>query len=526
MTFIEFNYMILQSYDFVELNQRYDCQLQMGGSDQWGNIVNGIDLGRRMGTPQLYALTTPLITTSSGAKMGKTAAGAVWLNADMLSPYEYWQYWRNTEDADVARFLKLFTTLPLDEIARLAALQGAEINEAKKVLATDATALLHGRDAADAAADTARQTFEEGAIAANLPTIEMSRARSSKRASACWRCSSRPDWSRRTARRVVRSRAAACGSTTPRSPTRRRSLTRRNLRRKASSSCRSAGRARAAPACIAAFAVRHCIPRANAVPSRHGSMVELETMMDAAPIPPRCLGCSRDLLFAVAVRPRARRKFYRLSLPVSQTFGWDRAEVVSIYSLLALCGGLAAPFVGRLFDRFGPRVAFSLGFFVLGCAFWLASFATRLWQFQVLLGVCVGFAIASIGNVPNSILIGRWFGPRLPTAMSVVYSATGAGVLIMLPLAQLLIERFGWRGAYQSSVPWRSLRCCHSAWCGGGRSRPGPRISSADQRRTELSTKAGRSAAQCATTLSGRCSAPSFSPRSACTRSPRRSWPT
>lgn len=136
-------------------------------------------------------------------------------------------------------------------------------------------------------------------------------------------------------------------------------------------------------------------------------------------------------------------------LPVSQTFGWDRAEVVSIYSLLALCGGLAAPFVGRMFDRFGPQMAFSLGLAVLGCAFWLASFATRLWQFQVLVGVCVGFAIASIGNVPNSILIGRWFGPRLPTAMSIVYSATGVGVLIMLPLAQLLIERFGWRGAYQ-----------------------------------------------------------------------------
>jgi tyrosyl-tRNA synthetase len=175
MSFIEFNYMILQAYDYAVLNQRYDCRLQMGGSDQWGNIVNGIDLGRRMGTPQLHALTTPLITTSSGEKMGKTASGAVWLNADMKSPYEYWQFWRNTDDADVKRFLKLFTTLPLDEIERLAALQGAEINEAKKALADAATLLLHGADAARAAAETARQTFEEGAIAENLPTVEVPR---------------------------------------------------------------------------------------------------------------------------------------------------------------------------------------------------------------------------------------------------------------------------------------------------------------------------------------------------------------
>jgi len=176
LTFLEFNYMILQAYDFVELHKRHGCILQMGGSDQWGNIVNGIDLGRRMGTPQLHALTTPLITTSSGEKMGKTASGAVWLNADMKSPYEYWQFWRNTDDADVARFLKLFTTLPLDEIERLAKLQGAEINEAKKALADSATALLHGADAARVAAETARQTFEEGAIAENLPSVEIPRA--------------------------------------------------------------------------------------------------------------------------------------------------------------------------------------------------------------------------------------------------------------------------------------------------------------------------------------------------------------
>ena len=175
MSFIEFNYMILHAYDFVVLNRDYDCRLQMGGSDQWGNIVNGIDLGRRMGTPQLHALTTPLITTSSGEKMGKTASGAVWLNADMKSPYEYWQFWRNTEDADVTRFLKLFTTIPLSEIERLAALRGAEINEAKKALADSATTLLHGADAAHTAAETARQTFEEGAIAENLPKVEVLR---------------------------------------------------------------------------------------------------------------------------------------------------------------------------------------------------------------------------------------------------------------------------------------------------------------------------------------------------------------
>jgi tyrosyl-tRNA synthetase len=176
LSFIEFNYMLLQAYDFVELARRYGCNLQMGGSDQWGNIVNGIDLGRRMGTHQLYALTTPLLTTASGAKMGKTAAGAVWLNEDLLSAYDYWQFWRNTADADVERFLKLFTTLPLDEVARLAALKGADINEAKKALATEVTALVHGRAKADAAAETARVTFEQGALARDLPTVDVPRA--------------------------------------------------------------------------------------------------------------------------------------------------------------------------------------------------------------------------------------------------------------------------------------------------------------------------------------------------------------
>ncbi|MES5488483.1 tyrosine--tRNA ligase [Bradyrhizobium sp. INPA03-11B] len=175
MSFIEFNYMVCQAYDFVELSRRAGCRLQMGGSDQWGNIVNGVDLGRRMGTPQLFALTTPLLTTASGDKMGKTAKGAVWLNADQFSPYDFWQYWRNVEDADVVKFLKLFTILPISEINKLAALAGGEINEAKKVLATEATALLHGRDAAVEAAETARRTFEEGALAETLPTVEIPR---------------------------------------------------------------------------------------------------------------------------------------------------------------------------------------------------------------------------------------------------------------------------------------------------------------------------------------------------------------
>ena len=176
LSFLEFNYMILQAYDFVELNRRTGCVLQMGGSDQWGTIVNGIDLGHRMSNVQLYALTSPLLTTASGGKMGKTASGAVWLNADLMSAYDFWQFWRNTEDADVERFLKLYTTLPLPEIAKLAALGGAEINEAKKVLATEVTAMLHGRAAAEAASETARKTFEEGSLATDLPSVALPRA--------------------------------------------------------------------------------------------------------------------------------------------------------------------------------------------------------------------------------------------------------------------------------------------------------------------------------------------------------------
>jgi len=175
LSFLEFNYMILQAYDFLELNRRMNVTLQMGGSDQWGNIVNGVELGRRVDQAELFGLTSPLMTTASGAKMGKTAQGAVWLNAEQLSPYDYWQFWRNTDDADVARFLKLFTELPLDEIARLAALEGAGINEAKKVLATEATTLAHGLDAALQAEETARTTFEQGGLGGDLPTVEIER---------------------------------------------------------------------------------------------------------------------------------------------------------------------------------------------------------------------------------------------------------------------------------------------------------------------------------------------------------------
>ena len=176
LTFLEFNYMILQAYDFMELGRRQGCRLQMGGSDQWGNIVNGIELARRIDGLELFGLTTPLITTAGGQKMGKTAAGAVWLNPDRLSPYDYWQFWRNTEDADVGRFLRLFTLLPLEEIARLEALEGQELNEAKKVLAGEATALCHGKETADAAAETARRTFEEGGLGEDLPSVSVSAA--------------------------------------------------------------------------------------------------------------------------------------------------------------------------------------------------------------------------------------------------------------------------------------------------------------------------------------------------------------
>ena len=171
LSFLEFNYMILQAYDFLELSRRFDCSLQMGGSDQWGNIVNGVELTRRVDQKSVFGLTTPLVTTASGAKMGKSAQGAIWLNSDRLSPYDFWQYWRNTEDEDVDRFLKLFTELPLDEIARLSALKGNELNEAKKILAHEVTQLCHGRDAANSVAESARKTFEEGSVGQDLPFI-------------------------------------------------------------------------------------------------------------------------------------------------------------------------------------------------------------------------------------------------------------------------------------------------------------------------------------------------------------------
>ncbi|NQU58917.1 MAG: tyrosine--tRNA ligase [Rhodospirillales bacterium] len=176
LSFLEFNYMILQAYDFLELSRRHDCLLQMGGSDQWGNIVNGVDLGRRLDQRDIFGLTTPLLTTSSGAKMGKTAAGAVWLNADMLNPYDYWQYWRNTEDADVGKFLRLFTDLSLQEIADLEKCQGVELNEVKKRLANEVTAMCHGTEAAAEAAETARRTFEEGGMGEGLPTSDVAKA--------------------------------------------------------------------------------------------------------------------------------------------------------------------------------------------------------------------------------------------------------------------------------------------------------------------------------------------------------------
>jgi tyrosyl-tRNA synthetase len=176
LSFLEFNYMVLQAYDFLELARRHDCTVQMGGSDQWGNIVSGVELGRRIEARVLFGLTSPLITLASGAKMGKTAAGAVWLNADKLSPYDYWQFWRNSDDADVGRFLRLFTDLPMAEIARLEAGEGAELNRAKEVLATEATTLCHGAEAAKAAAETARRVFAEGGIGGDLPVCETARA--------------------------------------------------------------------------------------------------------------------------------------------------------------------------------------------------------------------------------------------------------------------------------------------------------------------------------------------------------------
>ena len=253
--------MCLQAYDFVELHRRYGCALQMGGSDQWGNIVNGVELGRRLGPPQLYALTAPLITTASGAKMGKTAAGAVWLDAAMLCPYDYWQFWRNTEDADVGRFLRLFTLLPLDEIARLEKLEGAEINEAKKALATEATALLHGAEAA-VAPRRPRARPSRRASSPKACRRSMCRARNSTPGSAPLALSSAPAWSPRPAKRGDRSAAAACrvndqaltdetarssGATSLQPGRRGQTVARAQEARAARGRCRAVGRACGSP---------------------------------------------------------------------------------------------------------------------------------------------------------------------------------------------------------------------------------------------------------------------------------------
>ncbi len=372
MSFIEFNYMVCQAYDFVELSRRVDCRLQMGGSDQWGNIVNGVDLGRRMGTPQLFALTTPLLTTASGDKMGKTAKGAVWLNADQFSPYDFWQYWRNVEDADVVKFLKLFTIMPISEIAKLAALGGGEINEAKKLLATEATALLHGRDAANAASETARQTFEEGAIAENLPTIEISKA----------------ELEAGTGVLAVFVKAGLVASN---------GEARRQIK---------GGGVRVNDVAVTddrRIRVRHLLGRAEtrSLPCMDKSTPPGDTL--AKPLKPARVALNvLALCFALSVLGRGLGESFTVFLkPISESFGWDRAQVVSVYSLTWLAGGLTAPLVGRLFDRSGPRIVYSLGLALLGGAFLVASHAQALWQLQLSVGLCVGLGIVLIGNVPN-----------------------------------------------------------------------------------------------------------------------------
>ena len=224
LTFLEFNYMIFQAYDFLELNRQTGCTLQMGGSDQWGNIINGIELGRRVDGAELYALTTALLTTSSGAKMGKTAKGAVWLNEDMLSPYDYWQFWRNTEDSDVGRFLRLFTELPLEEIAELEKLEGANLNEAKKLLATTACAMVHGQDKALAASETALKTFEQGTMASGLPTVEIEAGDLDRTVSACSPHSLPPVLPVQTVRQGAISKAVRLKSMTSRLKMKRCSL--------------------------------------------------------------------------------------------------------------------------------------------------------------------------------------------------------------------------------------------------------------------------------------------------------------
>ncbi len=388
MSFIEFNYMVCQAYDFVELARRAGCRLQMGGSDQWGNIVNGVDLGRRMGTAQLFALTTPLLTTASGAKMGKTAQGAVWLNADQFSPYDFWQYWRNVEDADVVKFLKLFTILPMSEIEKLAALQGGEINEAKKVLATEATALLHGRDAANTAAETARQTFEEGAIAENLPTVEISSGELEAGAGVLAavrqggprrleRRGAPPDQGRRPARQRCRRHRREDGADAVQPDAGRRHQAFHGQEKARPAQAGVSGR-------IGAFVFEACGDRGNALPARMDSRTpDGERSRERRNRRARRSACWRCVL-CCRCSAAASATVLRFSSSRSRRVSAGTApQVVSVYSLTWLAGGLMAPLVGRLFDRSGPRLVYSLGLLLLGGAFLVASRAQALWQFQL-----------------------------------------------------------------------------------------------------------------------------------------------
>ena len=382
MSFIEFNYMVCQAYDFVELARRTGCRLQMGGSDQWGNIVNGVDLGRRMGTAQLFALTTPLLTTASGAKMGKTAQGAVWLNADQFSPYDFWQYWRNVEDADVVKFLKLFTILPMSEIAKLAALQGGEINEAKKVLATEATALLHGRDAANTGrrnrpADLrARRDRGEPADRGN------SARRTRRPASACWAPFVKAGLvaSNGEARRQIKGGGLRVNDDAVTDE--KMVLTPSNLTPEGVIKL-SMGKKKHVllRACIGAFAFDACGACGNALPARMDKKTPEDARVARRPTPSKPARVALNVLalcFTLALVGRGLGESFTVFLkPIAENFGWDRAQVVSVYSLTWLAGGLTAPLVGRLFDRSGPRTVYSLGLLLLGGAFLVASHAQR-----------------------------------------------------------------------------------------------------------------------------------------------------
>ncbi len=390
MSFIEFNYMVCQAYDFVELSRRTGCRLQMGGSDQWGNIVNGVDLGRRMGTPQLFALTTPLLTTASGDKMGKTAKGAVWLNADQFSPYDFWQYWRNTEDADVVKFLKLFTILPMGEIANSRRCKGGEINEAKKVLATEATALLHGRDAANQAAETARQTFEEGAIADNLPTVEIPRGELDAGIGVLAAfVKAGLVASNGEARRQIKGgglRVNDVAVTDEKMALNASSLTGEGV----DQAVDRQEAPRPAQACIGVFEKDPCSfggKERSLDPhgSEHAKGCDGQANTgQAAEAGARGAQRAGAVLRALGARPRPRRKLYGLPETDLGKFRLGpRAGRLGLFADLADASGLTAPLVGRLFDRSGPRTVYALGLLLLGGAFLIASHAQSLWQFQL-----------------------------------------------------------------------------------------------------------------------------------------------